>query len=120
LSSFAFNTGNGSFDAVRRALSSKRLPDRNAVRIEELLNAFPYHYAAPANGEDFASNIEIASCPWRPDHRLVRIGLKARDISEHALVAKDLNVGVEFNPALVSAYRLIGYDRRVLTRPQRD
>lgn len=120
LSSFAVNVGTGSFDAVRKALAHNRLPDRNAVRIEELLNAFPYHYEPPKGGKDFAANIEIASCPWQQSHRLVRIGLKARDLPHDALVAKNLNIGVEFNPALVSAYRLVGYDRHVVTRPDRD
>ena len=33
-------------------------------------------------------------------------------------VAKDVKVQVEFNPAHVSAYRLIGYENRLLARPR--
>lgn len=29
----------------------------------------------------FAAHIEVAGCPWKPEHRLVRIGLKGREIS---------------------------------------
>jgi Ca-activated chloride channel family protein len=56
------------------------------VRIDELLNAHDYAYAAPAAGSDdtFAAALEVASAPWAPDHRLVRIGLKARDVPPEA------------------------------------
>jgi hypothetical protein len=122
VSSFAFNVGNASYAAVQRAVEAKRLPDRSAVRIEEMVNAFGYAYAAPAGDDAFAADIEVAACPWETSHRLVRIGLKARgpqrvDQSDKSeLISSDLKIRVEFNPALVSAYRLIGYDRRYLTQ----
>jgi Ca-activated chloride channel homolog len=45
------------------------------------VNYFPYGYAAPKNNQAFAAALEVASAPWAPEHRLVRIGLKARDIA---------------------------------------
>lgn len=116
LSSFAFNVGSTSYSAIRQAIAQGRLPDQASVRIEELINNFPYNYNAPTGPDAFASYIEVAACPWETKHRLVRIGLKARDLDKPELVADDLQIAVEFNPVLVSAYRLIGYDRRYLSR----
>jgi Ca-activated chloride channel family protein len=56
------------------------MPPRDAVRIEEMINYFPYHYPQPAGDAPFSVNMEVASCPWNPEHRLVRIGLKGREI----------------------------------------
>jgi hypothetical protein len=123
LSSFAYNVGTDSYGAIQKALASRQLPSRAAVRIEEMVNFFPYDYAAPTGSEAFASHIEVASCPWSPTHRLVRVGLKARVLKQQEkdeLVADDLRIRVEFNPALVGAYRLIGYDRRYLSQGASD
>src|SRR5579862_9720049 len=46
-----------------------------------MVNYFPYHYAAPRDGDPFAATIEVAGCPWNPEHRLVRVGLKGRDVA---------------------------------------
>jgi hypothetical protein len=123
LSSFAYNVGADSYAAIQKALASRQLPSGAAVRIEEMVNFFPYDYAAPTGSEAFASHIEVASCPWSPTHRLVRVGLKARVLKQQEkdeLVADDLRIRVEFNPALVGAYRLIGYDRRYLSQGASD
>ena len=52
----------------------------DAVRIEEMINYFPYDYAQPSGKDPIGAQMEIASAPWNPAHRLVRIGIKARDI----------------------------------------
>jgi hypothetical protein len=116
LSTFAFNVGNSSYAAVRRALAQHQLPAKDAVRIEQFVNFFPYHYSAPTEGETFAAHIEVAGCPWQIKHRLVRIGLKGKELPAVQPIAEDVQIRVEFNPAKVGAYRLIGYDRRLLTR----
>ena len=48
--------------------------------------------------------MEVAACPWAPEHRLVRIGLKGREPVRNA------GIQVAFNPAQVGEYRLIGYE----------
>ena len=116
VSVFAYHVGNGSYSAVRHAIEQKQRPSADTVRIEQLINYFPYHYAAPINGETFAADIEIAACPWLPQHRLVRIGLKGKDAADGNVIAENLQIRVEFNPAQVGAYRLIGYDRRSISR----
>lgn len=80
VSAFSIDAENSSWPAIRRWLQAKRLPPRETVRIEELVNYFPYHYPSPRGDAPFAASLEVADAPWAPDHRLVRIGLKAREV----------------------------------------
>jgi hypothetical protein len=110
-STFPVKVGTASYANVRRFLAQKQRPPADAVRIEELVNHFPYHYAPPTGDAPFAANLEVAGAPWAPEHRLVRIGLKGREAGGTPVtIAKDVKIQVEFNPAQVSAYRLIGYE----------
>lgn len=79
LSTFSVDVDTASYANVRRFLTSGQKPPADAVRIEELLNYFDYQYEAPASGL-VAVHSEIADCPWHPQHRLLRIGLKAREL----------------------------------------
>jgi hypothetical protein len=118
-SAFPIEVDTASYATVRRFLQDGRRPPRDAVRVEGLVNYFTYDYAAPrpADQVPFAASLEAASAPWMPSHRLVRIGLKARaapsdDRSTAApvVVAREVSAQVNFNPARVQAYRLIGYE----------
>jgi Ca-activated chloride channel family protein len=81
LSTFSIDVDTASYANVRRFLKAGQLPPRDAVRIEELVNYFKYNYPPPRGEDPFAANIEIAGCPWNAGHRLVRIGLKGREIA---------------------------------------
>jgi hypothetical protein len=94
---------------VRRSIDAGLLPPRESVRIEGMINHFPYEYSQPTAGEPFSLNLAIVTCPWEPTHRLVRIGLKGH---QDVAVRADSRIEVEFNPRRVASYRLIGYDRQ--------
>jgi len=81
LSTFAIDVDTASYANVRRFLNQGRLPPVDAVRIEELLNYFPYRYAAPAGADPLGVTLEVAAAPWAPEHRLVRVGLKGREVT---------------------------------------
>ncbi|MFG0294735.1 MAG: von Willebrand factor type A domain-containing protein [Maioricimonas sp. JB045] len=80
LSTFSIDVDTASYSNVRRYLNHGQLPPPGAVRIEELVNYFPYQYPAPEGDVPFAVNAEIAGCPWEPRHRLIRFGLKGKVI----------------------------------------
>lgn len=83
VSTFSIDVDTASYANVRQFLTqSHQLPPANAVRIEELINYFNYDYEGPeADSETpFAAAMEVAACPWAPQHRLVRIGIKGREI----------------------------------------
>src|SRR5690606_25772862 len=81
LSTFGLDVDTASYANVRRFLmDERRFPPPDAVRIEELVNYFAYSDPQPAGGEPVGVSLEASSCPWNSEHRLVRIGLKAREI----------------------------------------
>ncbi len=82
LSTLSVDVDTASYANVRRFLNQNTMPPVDAVRIEELLNYFPYHDAPPAsNGpHPLATSIEIGGCFWNPDHRLARVALTSKPI----------------------------------------
>ena len=84
------------------------------MRIAELVNHFAYRDEAPRpdSKSPIAVHLEVAAAPWQPQHRLVRIHLKARERGHEAdgIIARNLQAAVRFNPKLVAAYRRIGGD----------
>jgi Ca-activated chloride channel homolog len=79
LSTFSIDVDTASYSNVRRFLNNGSPPPAGAVRIEEMLNYFRYDYAPPADDAPFATHMEVAACPWNPDHLLARIGLKGKE-----------------------------------------
>ena len=90
LSTFSVDVDTASYANVRRFLTQGQHPPADAVRIEELVNYFPYNYQPPADNAPFAANLEVASAPWAPTHRLVRVGLKGRELNEASRPAANL------------------------------
>lgn len=82
LSTLSTDVDTASYANVRRFLNQNQLPPPDAVRIEELLNYFSYAYAPPTGDAPFAAHLEVAGCPWAPEHRLLRVGLKGRVLKE--------------------------------------
>jgi len=83
LSTFSVDVDTASYANVRRFINQNAtVPPADAVRIEELINNFDYSYAAPSKDAEhpFAVHSEIADCPWNPEHRLVKIGLKGYEV----------------------------------------
>lgn len=82
LSTFSIDVDTASYSNVRRFLKQNQWPPANAVRIEEMVNYFHYDYPEPTDGRPFSVNLEVGPCPWNSDHRLVRVGLKGKDIDK--------------------------------------
>ncbi|AVO56579.1 vWA domain-containing protein [Pseudomonas chlororaphis] len=79
VSTFSADVDTGAYANVRRLLNQGSLPPQGAVRLEELVNYFPYDYALPGDGSPFGVTTEIAPSPWNSHTRLLRIGIKASD-----------------------------------------
>ncbi len=79
VSTFSADVDTGAYANVRRLLNQGRLPPDGAVRLEEMVNYFPYDYALPTDGSPFGVTTELATTPWNPHTRLLRIGIKATD-----------------------------------------
>jgi Mg-chelatase subunit ChlD/anti-sigma factor RsiW len=81
LSTFSIDVDTASYANVRRFLNKGQRPPADAVRLEELINYFPYTYEPPAeDGAPFSVTVDMAEAPWQPMHRLARIALKGREV----------------------------------------
>ncbi|XXF07152.1 von Willebrand factor type A domain-containing protein [Pseudomonas sp. D2-3] len=90
VSTFSIDVDTGSYANVRRFLSEGRLPPAEAVRLEELVNYFPYAYPLPTSSAPFGVGAELAVTPWNPQSRLLRIAIKASDRQVEQLPAANL------------------------------
>ncbi len=90
LSTFSIDVDNASYSNVRRMINNGQAVDKNAVRIEEMVNYFKYDYPQPKNGEPFSINTEYSDSPWNPDHKLLKIGLQGKNIPMDNLPASNL------------------------------
>ena len=79
VSTFSLDVDTASYANVRRFLRHGELPPEDAVRVEELVNYFPYDYPAAQGPHPFGVGTEVARAPWNPEHLLVRIGVKAQE-----------------------------------------
>jgi Ca-activated chloride channel family protein len=116
LSTFSIDVDPASYANMRRFLNSGSLPYKDAVRIEELINYFTYDYPQPDDGRPFAINTETATCPWNEGHRLVRIGLKGKEVPVDKLPPANLVFLIDVSgsmqsedklPLLKSAFKLL-------------
>jgi len=81
VSTFSIDVDTASYAFVRRALNNGTLPQKNAVRIEELINYFDYDYPLPEDRSiPFKPTVAVFPTPWNPDTKLLHIGIKGFDI----------------------------------------
>jgi Ca-activated chloride channel family protein len=106
LSTFAIDVDTASYSNVRRILNQNQLPPRDAVRIEEMINYFSYDYPQPAGNNPIGASIEAAAAPWSPQHRLVRVAIKARDIETQRRPASNLVFLLDVSGSMQPAERL--------------
>ncbi|MHC5112819.1 MAG: YfbK domain-containing protein [Planctomycetota bacterium] len=106
LSTLSADVDTASYANIRRMLTSGQLPPKDAVRIEELINYFDYAYEPPSGGDPFSVGVEVAACPWNPEHRLARIGLKGRTIDRDMRPATNLVFLVDVSGSMNDANKL--------------
>jgi Ca-activated chloride channel homolog len=76
VSTFSIDVDTASYGVVRSSLTGGYLPSPDQVRIEEMVNYFPYAYKAPTEEEAFSSTVSVMQTPWNPGTRLVTIGIQ--------------------------------------------
>jgi len=107
LSTFSVDVDRASYTNVRRFLSNGALPPKDAVRLEELVNYFPYDDAAPRGGDvPLRITTEVAPAPWNSSHDLVRIALRARDVDMRSAPANNLVFLVDVSGSMAGPTRL--------------
>jgi Ca-activated chloride channel family protein len=106
LSTFGIDVDPASYSNVRRFIRDGRLPPRDAVRIEEMVNYFDYAYPDPRGQHPFAVVTEVGAAPWNPRHRLVHVGIQGRRMPRTDLPASNLVFLVDVSGSMQSPDKL--------------
>ncbi|WP_029936661.1 vWA domain-containing protein [Sphingomonas sp. UNC305MFCol5.2] len=81
VSTFSIDVDTASYSFVRASLTGNALPQPAAVRTEEMINYFPYDYAAARSADQpFSTNVAVFPSPWTEGRKLVRIGIRGYEI----------------------------------------
>jgi len=107
VSTFSIDVDTGSYSNVRRLLRSGRLPQKDAVRVEELINYFDYAYVGESSRDrPFSITTEVGPAPWNVKKKLVHIGIKAVDSAAQAAPPANLVFLVDVSGSMRSANKL--------------
>ena len=106
LSTFSIDVDAASYSNMRRFINKGTLPPADAIRTEELVNYFTYNYPKPTGNDPVRITTEVGNCPWDSNHRLVRIGLKAKEIPTDNLPASNLVFLIDVSGSMFGPARL--------------
>jgi Ca-activated chloride channel family protein len=77
VSTFSIDVDTASYAIIRNSITNGQLPRPEMVRIEEMINYFPYDYAAPDAGEHpFKPTVNVVPTPWNEGTQLVHIAIQ--------------------------------------------
>ncbi|MDQ7074534.1 MAG: VWA domain-containing protein [Gammaproteobacteria bacterium] len=117
VSTFSIDVDSGAYSNVRRMLNHGRLPPKDAVRAEELINYFSYHYPLPTDKQrPFSVTTEIAPSPWNKNNHLLHVGLKAYDLSVEKLPASNLVFLLDVSGSMRDSMELLKSSLKLLSR----
>lgn len=112
-SHFGLYPQDASWQVFHRAIAeSDVLPSAQSVRVEQYVNHF--RYSLPQGGADdgaISVSVQLGRHPWAPGMVLAKIGFRAQSGETEKIVARNALAEVSFNPKLIKAYRLIGYEK---------
>lgn len=106
LSTFSVDVDAASYSNMRRYVNQGSLPPSDAIRVEELINYFSYNYTKPKGDDPVGITTEVGTCPWNDQHRLVRIGLKAKEMASDNLPASNLVFLIDVSGSMSGPTRL--------------
>lgn len=106
LATFSIDVDTASYANLRRFITMNQLPPKDAVRIEEMINYFTYDYAAPTGPQPIAAYAEVAAAPWQPNHRLVRIAIKGKEVDLSKRPASNLVFLIDVSGSMRDAAKL--------------
>ncbi|WP_028664091.1 YfbK domain-containing protein [Runella zeae] len=106
LTTFSIDVDRASYSNVRRMLNLGQFPQRDAVRIEEMINYFDYQYPQPKGEHPVALKTELSESPWNPGLQLLQIGLQAQTIPADNLPASNLVFLIDVSGSMNTANKL--------------
>ncbi len=102
ISTFSIDTDDGSYKLFKKYINDGLLIDKNAVRIEEFINAFDYDYQKPKSiDHPFSSEVEIIDSPWS-DNKLLKIGVQGYEVNLDSIPNVNLTFLVDVSGSMES------------------
>jgi Ca-activated chloride channel family protein len=81
VSTFSADVDTSSYSFIRRQLNAGVLPQKDAVRAEEMINYFDYSWpAAESRERPFRPTVVVSDSPWGKGRKLVHIGIKGYEL----------------------------------------
>ncbi|RWB69423.1 VWA domain-containing protein [Mesorhizobium sp.] len=117
VSTFSIDVDTASYSFVRRSLKQGALPDPDTVRVEEMINYFPYDWKGPeAAATPFNSTVTVMPTPWNEHTKLMHVAIKGFDVKAAEQPKANLVFLIDVSgsmdepdklPLLKSAFRLL-------------
>ena len=104
LSTFALDVDTGAYTRFRDAVRQGFSVDPFGVRTEEFVNYFAQDYEPPSEG--LGVSIDATALPFRPDHRLVRVGISSAPASAVSRADADLVLVVDCSGSMDEAGKM--------------
>jgi len=107
VSTFSIDVDTASYSFVRRALNAGRLPPKDSVRVEEMINYFPYAYPRPESAaEPFKPTVTVMQSPWNTANQLVHVAIKGYDLTSAERPRANLVLLIDVSGSMTPADRL--------------
>ena len=107
LSTFSIDVDTASYSKLRQyVLENKVVPPPATIRIEEWLNYFDYGYPGPVGDEPFAAHLRMGDCPWNSKHKLVRVAIQAKKVTNEDRPNSNLVFLIDVSGSMADANKL--------------
>ncbi|RWB06785.1 MAG: VWA domain-containing protein [Mesorhizobium sp.] len=117
VSTFSIDVDTASYSFVRGSLKQGTLPRADTVRVEEMINYFPYDWKGPDSASTpFNSTVSVMPTPWNTQTRLMHVAIKGFDVKPTEQPKANLVFLIDVSgsmdepdklPLLKSAFRLL-------------
>jgi Ca-activated chloride channel family protein len=106
LTTFSIDVDRAAYSNVRRLLNLGQFPQKDMVRIEEMINYFDYDYPQPKGEHPVVIQTELSDSPWNKGLKLLHIGLQAKTIPSDNLPASNLVFLVDVSGSMAMPNKL--------------
>ncbi|MGB3900796.1 MAG: von Willebrand factor type A domain-containing protein [Mesorhizobium sp.] len=117
VSTFSVDVDTASYSFVRRSLKEGVLPQADTVRVEEMVNYFPYDWKGPDSAATpFNSAVTVMPTPWNARTKLMHVAIKGYDVQPTTQPKANLVFLIDVSgsmdapdklPLLQSAFRML-------------
>lgn len=105
-STFSIDADGGSYSNIRDLISEGSEIPKYAIRTEEIINYFQYDYDDNSGNHPITLNGEISTCPWEPGHKLLRVGIKGKEIPFEALPPSNIVLLIDVSGSMSYSNKL--------------